>query len=285
MIIDKTAYRANDIRGIADESYPNYQLTDDFCRLTALAYVELLKRHRGKDPHELTVVLGKDVRTSGPRMKAAFSEALLSSGVRVIDIAPVEKVSSTPLLYFATWLFDADGGVEVTASHLEKEWNGFKFTVGSESAAEEHIREMLQIAQEFEAEFEAGTLGFESRDKGALEEVDVLPDYHAMIVANIILRDRWEALALQSLSGTVSLKEALKTAQKEIERLPLERKKPLKCLEIVYDAGNGTTGIIALPLFRELGAEVIGLDIEPDGTFPHHVPDPTIPRFPGGSDV
>jgi phosphomannomutase/phosphoglucomutase len=279
MIIDKTAYRANDIRGIADSSHPNYQLTDNFCRLTGLAYIELLKKHRTKNPNELTVVVGNDVRTSGPRMKTAFTKALLSNGVRVIDIAPADTVSSTPLMYFATWLFDADGGVEVTASHLEKEWNGFKFTVGSESAAEHHVREMLQTAQKFEEAFEAGALNFESTDKGELEEVDVLPDYHAMIAANIILGHRWEALALQSLSGNSTLKDALATARQELARLPEARRKPLKGLTIAYDAGNGTTGVIAPPLFRALGAEVFELYSDPDGNFPHHLPDPTIPQF------
>ncbi len=279
MIIDRTAYRANDIRGIADSSYPNYQLNDDFCRLTGLAYVELLRKYRGKEPHELRVVVGKDVRNSGPRVKTAFTAALLSKGVHVIDIAPADTVSSTPLMYFATWLFDADGGVEVTASHLEKEWNGFKFTVGSESAAEHHVRETLQTALKFEEAFEAGTLSFESTEKGKLEEVDVLPDYHAMIAANIILRDRWEALALQSLSRNITLKDALATAREELARLPEDKRKPLTGLKIAYDAGNGTTGVIAPTLFRELGAEVFELYSEPDGNFPHHLPDPTIPQF------
>ncbi|MEA2052191.1 MAG: phosphomannomutase, partial [Euryarchaeota archaeon] len=97
MILDKTAYRANDIRGIADT-----QLSDDFCTLAGLAYVELLRKHRGKEPQELRVVVGKDVRNSSPRLKTAFVDALMSKGVHVIDIAPAEKVSSTPLMYFAT---------------------------------------------------------------------------------------------------------------------------------------------------------------------------------------
>ncbi len=274
MIIDKTAYRANDIRGIADS-----QLTDDFCRLTGLAYVELLRKYRGKEPSELTVVVGKDVRNSGLRMRTAFTEALLSRGVHVIDIAPLEKVSSTPLMYFATWLFNADGGVEVTGSHLDKEWNGFKLCVGSESTTENHIREMLQTAQKLEAAFETGSLSFKSTEKGELDEVDVLPDYHAMIAANIILGKRWEDLALQALSEKHSLQVALATAREEIDRLPEERRRPLTGLKIVYDAGNGTTGVIAPPLFRDLGAEVIELYSEPDGNFPHHLPDPTIPRF------
>ncbi|MBN1762498.1 MAG: phosphomannomutase/phosphoglucomutase [Methanomicrobia archaeon] len=274
MIIDRTAYRANDIRGLAAS-----QLTDDFCRLTGLAYVELLRKYRGKDPQELRVVVGKDVRNSGPRVKAAFIEVLLSKGVHVIDIAPAEKVSSTPLMYFATWLFNADGGVEVTASHLEKEWNGFKFTLGSESAAEHHVREMLETVLKSGEAFEKGKLSFERSEKGELEEVDVLPDYHAMITANIILRDRWEALALQSLSGNLTLKGALVTARQELDRLPPTKRKPLAGLKIAYDAGNGTTGVIAPPLFRDLGAEVFELYSEPDGNFPHHLPDPTIPRF------
>ena len=274
MIIDKTAYRANDIRGIADS-----QLTDDFCRLTGLAYVELLRKYRGKEPDELTVVVGKDVRNSGLRMKTAFADALLSKGVHVIDIAPLEKVSSTPLMYFATWLFNADGGVEVTGSHLDKEWNGFKLCVGSESTTEHHIREMYQIAQKLEVAFKAGSLSFKSTEKGELEEVDVLEDYHAMIAANVVLGKRWEELALQALSGNITLREALATAREEIEQLPEEKRKPLTGLKIVYDAGNGTTGVIAPPLFRDLGAEVFELYSEPDGNFPHHLPDPTIPRF------
>jgi phosphomannomutase/phosphoglucomutase len=46
--------------------------------------------------------------------------------------------------------------------------------------------------------------------------------------------------------------------------------------KVVLDAGNGTGGFIAYPILKELGFEVIGLYIEPDGTFPNHHPDPTV---------
>jgi len=169
--------------------------------------------------------------------------------------------------------------VEVTGSHLDKEWNGFKLCVGSESMTEQHVRELFETARKLEREFEAGTLHVISSGVCELDAVDVLADYQAMIAANVILRDRWEALAFEALDGTISLKEALATASKEIEQLPEEQRKPLTGLKIVYDAGNGTTGVIAPPLFRELGAEVVELYSEPDGDFPHHLPDPTIPRF------
>jgi len=47
-------------------------------------------------------------------------------------------------------------------------------------------------------------------------------------------------------------------------------------LKVVIDAGNGPSGIIAAPVYRKLGCEVIELFCEPDGTFPNHHPDPTI---------
>lgn len=49
-------------------------------------------------------------------------------------------------------------------------------------------------------------------------------------------------------------------------------------LNIVIDAGNGVTGMIAPALFRALGCEVHELFCEVDGNFPNHHPDPTEPE-------
>lgn len=51
-----------------------------------------------------------------------------------------------------------------------------------------------------------------------------------------------------------------------------------KKLKVVVDAGNGTAGVVAVPVFEALGCEVIPLYCEMDGTFPHHHPDPTLPE-------
>lgn len=50
----------------------------------------------------------------------------------------------------------------------------------------------------------------------------------------------------------------------------------LEGLKIVIDSGNGTAGVVAPKIFRNLGAEVIELFSEPDGNFPNHHPDPVI---------
>lgn len=47
-------------------------------------------------------------------------------------------------------------------------------------------------------------------------------------------------------------------------------------LRVVVDAGNGTGGITAVPLYKKLGYEVIDLFCDMDGNFPNHHPDPTV---------
>lgn len=49
-------------------------------------------------------------------------------------------------------------------------------------------------------------------------------------------------------------------------------------LTVVLDSGNGTAGLVAPEIIRGMGCEVIELYSEPDGRFPHHHPDPTIPK-------
>lgn len=48
-------------------------------------------------------------------------------------------------------------------------------------------------------------------------------------------------------------------------------------LKVVIDAGNGTGGLVAPVLFREMNVDVVELFCEPDGRFPNHFPDPTVP--------
>jgi len=49
-----------------------------------------------------------------------------------------------------------------------------------------------------------------------------------------------------------------------------------KGMRIVIDAGNGTGGAVAVPLFQSMGFDVVPLFCEMDATFPNHHPDPTV---------
>ncbi len=49
-----------------------------------------------------------------------------------------------------------------------------------------------------------------------------------------------------------------------------------KSLRVGIDAGNGTAGVVAVPLIRRLGCEVHDIYCDMDGTFPNHPADPTV---------
>ncbi len=49
-------------------------------------------------------------------------------------------------------------------------------------------------------------------------------------------------------------------------------------LKVVVDCGNGSAGLFAPKLLRELNCEVVELFTQPDATFPNHVPDPEMPQ-------
>ncbi len=49
-------------------------------------------------------------------------------------------------------------------------------------------------------------------------------------------------------------------------------------LRVVLDGGNGAGGPLGLEFYKALGCEVIPLFCDPDGRFPNHHPDPTVPK-------
>ena len=49
-------------------------------------------------------------------------------------------------------------------------------------------------------------------------------------------------------------------------------------VRVVIDAGNGTAGPVMKRLLDKINIEAVELFFEPDGTFPNHHPDPTVPE-------
>jgi phosphomannomutase/phosphoglucomutase len=51
-----------------------------------------------------------------------------------------------------------------------------------------------------------------------------------------------------------------------------------RSIKLAVDGGNGTGGIVAVPILERLNCNPVELFIEPDGNFPNHEPDPTVPQ-------
>jgi len=74
--------------------------------------------------------------------------------------------------------------------------------------------------------------------------------------------------------GRVSQQDMLDRYRKRISG-DIQLKRPLK---VVADCGNGIGGVCVANVLRDIGAEVITLFDEVDGTFPNHHPDPSEPK-------
>jgi len=89
------------------------------------------------------------------------------------------------------------------------------------------------------------------------------------------LRRIIESRNLTEGQGSVSYQEVIPAYRKYlVENIRLQRK-----IKVVIDSGNGTGGLVAPKILRDLGCEVYDLYSEVDGRFPNHHPDPTIPAY------
>jgi phosphomannomutase len=120
MNISPDIFRRYDIRGVVPR---------DFDKEGA----EQIGRAFAKAVQPKEVVVGRDVRLTGPELKEGLIKGLTKAGVNVIDIGTV----STDSFYFASGLKQVPG-LMVTASHNPPEYNGVKMVrivpdvVGSE---------------------------------------------------------------------------------------------------------------------------------------------------------
>jgi len=209
-------FREYDIRGIADRD-----LTDDTVRAVGRAFADRMAERDQK-----RIAVGRDVRLSSPRIRAALVEGLVERGAHVIDVGQVP----TPALYYAILEQKADGGVMVTGSHNPIEYNGLKLSEGLASLHGPEIQELRR---------RAATPGLPT-SRGSVEEVSVDAPY------------------LEDLVGRVKLARPLK---------------------VVVDPGNGAASLLGPEFLRRIGCDVDAIFAEPDGRFPNHLPDPTVPEL------
>ena len=124
-------FKAYDIRGV----YPG-EVNEEAARAIGAAFVAYLKAKR--------IAVGRDMRLSSPALAAAFIDGATAQGADVVDYGMI----ATDMLYFAVAADGHDGGVQITASHNPKQYNGMKlvrkeaFPLSGDAGIDD-IRDML----------------------------------------------------------------------------------------------------------------------------------------------
>jgi phosphomannomutase len=229
----------SDIRGVALEGVRGepVNLTPDIATTLGKAFVTWLSGKVAKSPTELTISVGRDSRISGPALMQAVIEGIAATGSRVYDFG----IASTPAMFMSTVTpgYACDGAIMLTASHLPFNRNGLKFFTPQGGLEKQDISDILALAKE--GNFPTAPA------PGSIEVRDFIAVYADQLVQTI----------------------------RQGVNHPDHFEQPLQGLKILVDAGNGAGGFYAAKVLAPLGADTTGSQfLEPDGSFPNHIPNP-----------
>jgi len=224
-VIDIKIFKAYDIRGI----YPT-QFDETAAETIAKAFFTYFSKQFNRK--NLKIAIGGDMRLSTPSLSAAVKKALIDSGAEVIDLGLV----STPTFYFAVYKYGYDAGIQISASHNPKEYNGLKAVMNSAEG-------LIKIG----------------RDTG-MDEIRGIAESGEFVK--------------NEMKGTVTTKTDVleEDVDNAFEIIKPGKIKPLK---IVADAANAMGGPFLEALFKKLpSCKLIKMNFDLDGTFPAHQADP-----------
>lgn len=211
------------IRGIFNQS-----LTEDIAFKYALSYYSFLSKKLKKKI--LTIVIGTDTRNSRNVLKNSVMKAL---NCLIIDVG----IATTPSIELGVRHFKADGGIIITASHNEPFWNGFKFL--SNNGAVLKNEEMQKII-----------MGFHKIKKLTEEQLTQSPSFGKNLKFKKIIKKYKE---INDIYEKYLLGFFTKTEKKIIANSKIK---------IIIDP-NGGTGIIAKKILEKIGANIIGINMNP----------------------
>ncbi len=218
-------FKSYDIRGV----YPT-EINEEFAGpIIKAIYKVILDQLQTDKP--LTFAVGRDMRLSSPAIFEVVSKTLVELGAQVIDLGIV----STPTFYFAVFKNGYDGGVQITASHNPKEYNGMKIVRKSSSG-------LVKIGK---------STGMEDIKRMSIDGVD-----------------------LPKLAGG-SITQKMGAVVEEVENaLKIAGNPKLGEFKIVADAANALGALYIEELFKKIPGDLIKMNFELDGTFPVHQADP-----------
>jgi phosphomannomutase len=226
----------SDVRGVALDGIAGetVNLTPDIAKNISGAFYRWLSHKTGKNT--LKIAVGRDSRLSGPDLMEGVLEGIVLSGGTGYDC----QMASTPAMFMVTQdeAVQADGGIMITASHLPFNRNGMKFFTKEGGADKKDIKEILDMAGDFE---------FTALAPGERIPLDFISIYAQGLVDLI----RKETGMERPFEGTRIVVDAGNGAGGFFAD------------KVLQPLGADTTGSVYL---------------EPDGRFPNHEPNPENPK-------
>ena len=201
-------FKAYDVRGLAPE-----QLDAVLSRQIGAAFARFIADSEGAE----AIVLGHDMRPTGPEFSEAFGEGVMSQGLDVINIG----LASTDMMYFASGSMGLPGAV-FTASHNPAEYNGIKMCrrAAGPLGADTGLNDIKEMSRSLLDPVEA---------KGSSRQFDILSDFASHVLSFV---DVSALRPLKVIADTANGMGGL-VVPAVFDQLPFE-------LEIMYPELDGT---------------------------------------------
>lgn len=222
--MNHSIFKAYDIRGV----YPD-KLNEENTKIITQAIYQFFTEELKKK--ELTIVVGRDMRTSSPSLSKIVKETLLDIGATVVDIDLV----STPTVYFTVYNNrQYDAGIQISASHNPKEYNGLKFFY-------KQGNKIIKV----------------SKDTGMNKVKDL----------SIKNQFFFEKKSGKLITKTDAVKE-------EVDYVLKTLNPQIKNYKIVADPANSMGAPFIEELFKRTNCQLIKINFDLDGNFPSHEANP-----------
>ena len=204
MTINPAIFKAYDVRGL----YPS-EINEEAARLIGRGFVAYLEARR--------IAVSRDMRLSSPSVAQAFIDGATEQGADVVDYG----MMGTDMMYFAVARDGHDGGVQITASHNPKEYNGIKmvrreaFPLSGDAGIGD-IRDMIN----------GGTLPPPAATRGTVSTANIVDEYVEKVLSFIdISKIKPFKVVLDAGNGIAGM-----VAPLLFDRLPVETTK--LCFEV-----------------------------------------------------
>lgn len=220
--IKTSFFKTYDVRGKVSS-----ELTEDIVYTISRAYAVCIKAK--------SVVVGHDSRESSKLFSAACIKGLIDENVKVLDLG----LCGTEEMYHAAGYFEADGGIEITASHNPIEYNGMKL-VGKRAEPLDVETQFAQIKNIFKAN------KFQDKNKGSYDFIGV----------------KARELFVDKVLSFINLKNL----------------KPMKILVNCGNGAVGPTFKSVQDALKKNNVDIdfIYENFLPDGSFPNGIPNPML---------
>lgn len=211
-------------------------ITEELFYYTGKGFVKYIETKTGLKPKDIWITISKDARLHSEQLAKVLSKGIIHMGANVINL----DIVPTPLGYYS-------------------EFAAFPENISKDAKISAAL---IVTASHNPPEYNGLKLTFNKASLGE-NEIKELKNFTSEQMSNDITAVKHGESRLYNI------------IPQYIDSLTAQFPQVGKNIKVVVDSANGTAGVVAPKLYKELGCEVIELYSEPDGNFPNHHPNPS----------